>query len=152
MKQDDSSFALGAGGDQGVAISFTNPHNPDEERKVNISDMSRAVKPPYGNQQPLVLHNIYGGFKEGIRVFKENSPTIRTSKGGGHLPSVLQDYRIRRLTPVECERLQGFPDGWTAGISDTQRYKCLGNAATVNVIEYLGHRIMIRAIKLARRF
>ena len=45
---------------------------------------------------------------------------------------------IRRLTPVECERLQGFPDGWTFGISDTQRYKCLGNAVTVNVIEYLG--------------
>jgi DNA (cytosine-5)-methyltransferase 1 len=44
-------------------------------------------------------------------------------------------YKIRRLTPTECERLQGFPDGWTEGISDTQRYKCLGNAVTVNVIE-----------------
>ncbi len=45
------------------------------------------------------------------------------------------EAKIRRLTPVECERLQGFPDGWTEGISDTQRYKCLGNAVTVNVIE-----------------
>ena len=45
--------------------------------------------------------------------------------------------KIRRLTPTECERLQGFPDGWTEGISDTQRYKCLGNAVTVNVIEYI---------------
>ena len=53
----------------------------------------------------------------------------------------LTDYRIRRLTPTECERLQGFPDGWTEGISDTQRYKCLGNAVTVNVIEFLGHKI-----------
>ncbi|GAI74362.1 unnamed protein product, partial [marine sediment metagenome] len=34
-------------------------------------------------------------------------------------------FRIKRLTPIECERLQGFPDGWTEGISDTQRYKCL---------------------------
>lgn len=47
--------------------------------------------------------------------------------------------RIRRLTPTECERLQGFPDGWTeygieGKISDTQRYKCLGNAVTTNVI------------------
>ena len=49
--------------------------------------------------------------------------------------------RIRRLTPIECERLQGFPDGWTEGISDTQRYKCLGNAVTVNVIEFLGKLI-----------
>ena len=42
---------------------------------------------------------------------------------------------IRKLTPTECERLQGFPDGWTKGLSDTQRYKTLGNAVTVNVIE-----------------
>ena len=42
--------------------------------------------------------------------------------------------RIRRLTPTECERLQGFPDGWTEGLSDTQRYKTLGNAVTVNVV------------------
>lgn len=42
--------------------------------------------------------------------------------------------RIRRLTPTECERLQGFPDGWTKGVSDSQRYKCLGNAVTTNVI------------------
>lgn len=44
---------------------------------------------------------------------------------------------IRRLTPTECERLQGFPDNWTAGVSDTQRYKMCGNAVTVNVISYL---------------
>ena len=50
--------------------------------------------------------------------------------------------RIRRLTPTECERLQGFPDGWTEGISDTQRYKCLGNAVTVNVIEAIMERLM----------
>jgi len=43
--------------------------------------------------------------------------------------------KIRRLTPVECERLQGFPDGWTEGVSDTQRYKTLGNAVTTNVIK-----------------
>lgn len=48
---------------------------------------------------------------------------------------------IRRLTPVECERLQGFPDAWTEGVSDTQRYKLLGNAVTVNVIKFLGERL-----------
>ena len=47
----------------------------------------------------------------------------------------MHERRIRRLTPIECERLQGFPDGWTEGISDTQRYKCLGNAVTTYVIE-----------------
>jgi len=49
--------------------------------------------------------------------------------------------KIRRLTPTECERLQGFPDGWTEGISDTQRYKCLGNAVTTNVITAIGERL-----------
>ena len=44
------------------------------------------------------------------------------------------EMKIRRLTPTECERLQGFPDNWTAGVSDTQRYKQCGNAVTVNVI------------------
>ena len=52
------------------------------------------------------------------------------------------NMRIRRLTPTECERLQGFPDGWTEGISDTQRYKCLGNAVTVNVIEAIMRRLL----------
>ncbi len=63
------------------------------------------------------------------------SPTLNTMQGGNRQPFVLQEeMQIRRLTPTECERLQGFPDGWTEGVSDTQRYKTLGNAVTVNVI------------------
>jgi DNA (cytosine-5)-methyltransferase 1 len=54
--------------------------------------------------------------------------------------------RIRRLTPTECERLQGFPDGWTAMLSDSQRYKCLGNAVTVNVIEAIMNKLLNRNI------
>lgn len=49
--------------------------------------------------------------------------------------------RIRRLTPTECERLQGFPDGWTQGISESQRHKCLGNAVTVPVISWIAQQI-----------
>jgi len=88
----------------------------------------------------FIVHNIYGGFKEGYREFRDVSPTIRTAKGGGHLPALYQDAKIRRLTPIECERLQGFPDNWTEygadeeKISDTQRYKMMGNAVTTNVI------------------
>lgn len=47
------------------------------------------------------------------------------------------DYTIRKLTPVECERLQTLPDNYTAGISNTQRYKCLGNGWTVDVIAHI---------------
>ncbi len=49
---------------------------------------------------------------------------------------------IRRLTPLECERVQGFPDNWTVCLSDTRRYKALGNAVTVPVAEWIGRRIV----------
>jgi DNA (cytosine-5)-methyltransferase 1 len=49
---------------------------------------------------------------------------------------------VRRLTPVECERLQGFPDGWTDGLPKAPRYRMMGNAVTVNVAEWIGRRIM----------
>ena len=49
---------------------------------------------------------------------------------------------IRRLTPTECERLQGFPDGWTEGVSDTQRYKVLGNAVSVPVVKAIAERLL----------
>ena len=48
----------------------------------------------------------------------------------------------RRLTPTECERLQGFPDGWTAGQADSHRYKQMSNAVTVPVAEWIGHRLV----------
>jgi len=47
------------------------------------------------------------------------------------------DYLIRKLTPIEAERLQTLPDDYTAGISDTQRYKCIGNGWTVDVIAHI---------------
>lgn len=56
---------------------------------------------------------------------------------------VYKDLSTRRLTPLECERLQGFPDSWTEYgvdgeiISDTQRYKCIGNAVSTNVITWI---------------
>ncbi|KKM27103.1 hypothetical protein LCGC14_1578110 [marine sediment metagenome] len=52
-----------------------------------------------------------------------------------------ETMKIRRLTPIECERLQGFPDNWTEGFSDTQRYKMIGNAVTVNVVEAIAKRL-----------
>ena len=62
---------------------------------------------------------------------------------------VYKDMGIRRLTPLECERLQGFPDSWTEYgvdgelISDTQRYKCIGNAVSTNVITWIVNNMFI---------
>ncbi len=49
---------------------------------------------------------------------------------------------VRRLTPVECERLQGFPDGWTDGQPDSRRYKQMGNAVCVPVVEWIMRRLV----------
>lgn len=67
------------------------------------------------------------------------SATLSANGGGSGAKTGLYqvDGRIRKLTPVECERLQGVPDGYTEGISKTQRYKCLGNAFNVDVIAHL---------------
>lgn len=66
-------------------------------------------------------------------------PTLRGNSGGQTKNRAIiqreRESRIRRLTPTECERLQGFPDGWTEGIAETQRYKCLGNAVSVPVVK-----------------
>ena len=76
------------------------------------------------------------------RVGKGVAQTLDT----GCEQAVFQN-NIRRLTPLECERLQGFPDNWTQYgtegiISDTQRYKMCGNAVTVNVVEAVGKQIL----------
>jgi len=79
---------------------------------------------------------------------KETFQALNTTSGSSSNTSdfVLQDKLIRRLTEIECERLQGFPDNWTKfglfgdeikEISGTQRYKCIGNAVTTSVISYL---------------
>ena len=60
------------------------------------------------------------------------APTVDT---GMQLHTLTEDTRIRRLTPVECMRLQGFPDDWCSTMSDTQAYKQAGNAVTVNAVE-----------------
>jgi len=84
--------------------------------------------------------NVYNTDAQAGKIYDPSgvSPTVsgqRINSQGWIKQHTLQNAQIRRLTPTECERLQGFPDGWTEGISDTQRYKTLGNAVTVNVIE-----------------
>lgn len=66
-----------------------------------------------------------------------------TLKCGGMPPTVAIDCIVRRLMPVECERLQGFPDGWTdlGGTPDAPRYKACGNSMAVPVIRHIGRRI-----------
>lgn len=69
---------------------------------------------------------------------KGKSPTLNTCTGGNREPKVfVAPTNWRKLTPLECERLQTVPDGYTKGVSNTQRYKMLGNGFTVDVIAHI---------------
>ncbi len=72
-------------------------------------------------------------FGSNATTFEDMSPTLKASQQ----PPSVTGSSVRRLTPVECERLQGFPDDWTAGQSDSQRYKQMGNAVAVPVVEWI---------------
>lgn len=55
---------------------------------------------------------------------------------------IIENYTVRRLTPIECERLQGFPDNWTDGQADSSRYKQMGNAVAVPVVNWIIERMI----------
>jgi DNA (cytosine-5)-methyltransferase 3A len=78
---------------------------------------------------------------QGDRVYSIDGKSVSLSANGGGRGAktglYYTDSVIRKLTPIECERLQTFPDDYTSGISNTQRYKCLGNSFTVKVIEHI---------------
>ena len=88
----------------------------------------------------------YGKGGQGQRIYSVRGKSVTLSANGGgqgaktglykiDLPD--GDYIIRKLTPIEAERLQTLPDNYTAGISNTQRYKCIGNGWTVDVIAHI---------------
>jgi len=98
-------------------------------------DMSPTLN--VNHEQPIVWHNKQSAGE--VRVQDDISPTMSSTWGtGGN--NVLM-VGVRRLTPVECERLQGFPDGWTDGQADSARYRQLGNAVAVPVVEWIARRI-----------
>ena len=88
-----------------------------------------------------------------IRLQGDTTPTLtaRMGTGGNNIPCVYTPPNVRKLTPVECERLQGFPDNWTKipyrgkaaeDCPDSPRYKAIGNSMAVPVIKWIGDRII----------
>jgi len=70
-------------------------------------------------------------------------PTLNAFDNGDVRTTIMAitEQTVRRLTPIETERLQGFPDDWTDGQADSHRYKQMGNAVTVNVARWIGERL-----------
>ena len=88
-----------------------------------------------GNNMPMLLRMREGkpGGGKGPLISEDKSLTIATAND----QTLLHKQQVRRLTPLECERLQGFPDNWNEGQTDTNRYKQMGNAVAVPVVEWI---------------
>ena len=120
--------------------------HPADSRVKEMGDVCQTVTTRWGT----------GGGNVPIAVaFSENQQGVvwehdtfqSLNRGGGKpgqsYPAIREDMRIRRLTPIECERLQGFPDNYTntPTSSDSTRYKALGNSMAVPVMKWIGERI-----------
>jgi DNA (cytosine-5)-methyltransferase 1 len=91
--------------------------------------------------QPIVLEDQGGSV---INTRQDGIVGTLRAQTHGHEPSVVADMAVRRLTPVECERLQGFPDNYTnikENCPDGPRYKALGNSMAVPVMSWIGKKI-----------
>ena len=116
----------------------------------NLSLVAQPVTSQvYCRQRVDVFQNGEISSTESARQYKDATDLVCQIPADG---SPLQDALaagvralIRRLTPLECERLQGFPDGWTdiPGASDSARYRALGNSVAIPCVEYLIRRIVI---------
>ena len=104
--------------------------------KGPLMSEDRSLTLATANDQTLFI--FYGNRVDDVRMQGQviNTLQARMGTGGNNMPMVATST-VRRLTPVECERLQGFPDDWTAGQSDSSRYKQMGNAVAVPVVEWV---------------
>ena len=104
--------------------------------KGALMSQDRSLTLATANDQTLFI--FYGNRVADTRIQGDviNTLQARMGTGGNNMPMIAQT-EVRRLTPRECERLQGFPDDWTSMVSDSSRYKQMGNAITVPVAEYV---------------
>jgi DNA (cytosine-5)-methyltransferase 1 len=100
------------------------------------------------NPTAVAMVNMQGS--KGNAVTQEDGPSFTLNAMHGHdVHAVMQSMQVRRLTPIECERLQGFPDGYTQvphrgkPAADGPRYKSLGNSMAVPVMRWIGERIQM---------
>ena len=136
-----STVLSGGGSGSRTNIAVVNDHGTLKEKEISNNIDANYWKGVDNHAQRtfVMLTNKNSNTKQ--RVQDRNSTWCLGTSGDFGLKD---GTRIRRLTPLECERLQGFPDNWTKYdsegniVSDTQRYKMCGNAVTVPVVEYIG--------------
>ena len=132
-------------GSNGTHIKQLNNPTHSNNRIYGEEGISPALNTAQGgNRQPkirAVLTPDRPEKRQNGRRFKEDGEPSFTITGQD-IHGITDGIKIRRLTPRECCRLQGFPDDWNDNMSDTQRYKPIGNAVTTNVIAAIGSQIL----------
>ena len=127
--------------------------------ETNTKDIVQLNQPTHSNNRIYgdkgispTLNTMQGGMRQ-PKIFSDTSGRKKRQNGRGwrekesftlnqiEVQGIESGNLIRRLTPTECARLQGFPDDWCEGLSDTQQYKCYGNAVTTNVITAIMERL-----------
>jgi DNA (cytosine-5)-methyltransferase 1 len=127
-------------------------NHPSDSRVKELGDVSSTVRARWGTgggNAPMVSQPV-GTDLYNCTITGDISMTLKRGDGNPAInqPTVMQTMAVRRLTPVECERLQGFPDNYTnipwrkaAESPDGPRYKALGNSWAVPVVAWIGKRI-----------
>lgn len=122
---------------EGDSINFSVPNSETRRGRVG---KGVAQTLDTGCQQGVILPLFHWGKgKSNERMVYDKkgiSPCMTSAMGmgGGYTPSIIQKYKIRRLTPRECFRLMDFPDTFTWNVSDSQAYKQAGNSIVVNLL------------------
>jgi DNA (cytosine-5)-methyltransferase 1 len=142
-------YTLNATGVHGVAYGF----EPGiAKREGNPSRFSEEISPTLraqmGDNQIAVAHNLPISWDSELNPNIDKMGTLMRGGQGGRMDGVMQtNMKVRRLTPIECERLQGFYDNYTdikpngKPTPDGHRYKALGNSMAVPVMKWIGERI-----------
>lgn len=107
----------------------------------NIKQRVKGIDQPVwtlGGSETVIYEQGHGFNKGGL---KKICPTLSINSFERN-NFLMGEDSIRALTPLEFERLSGFPDNWTSGVSDTQRYKMLGNAVSLPIVQIIGERLL----------
>jgi DNA (cytosine-5)-methyltransferase 1 len=135
---------MGTGGNNMPMLAY-----PIQGTVIGRSDTAGPQGKGYGNpDDPMFTIDTVGGhavahvgnFELYDFPKEEVAPTLNAKRAKDTM--AYEEAVVRRLTPLECERLQGFPDGWTDSQSDSQRYKQMGNAVAVPVVQWIINRLV----------
>jgi DNA (cytosine-5)-methyltransferase 1 len=131
------------GNNQPLVVAGTDPvsNGNGQLNQISMSDKANALDTMH-DQQCVMTFEAFGVYAE-----RQTGSSLKARNDGVSNCDVVcenTNNSVRRLTPMECERLQGYPDRWTdiPGASDSKRYKALGNSIALPFWEHLAHRFV----------